>query len=241
MGADQANDKPKLQFCSRNVKSSSSCITCSQSAVAVRTRRRQKGRRQRRQKGQSANSFNGSPAQWDDKSVLADYADLLRRYLSQPLSDSETAWAYRTLANVLVCGERPAEAVDVHDAFERWLPGHSPRLSAKFPWYPASEDSHEPIMGPDELRLDVLSQSAQVATTYGALGRYADYVAKFDNALAQLTPTRENIELRVDALGISLCASQLVGDFERAERCLPLMDAIANEETDADSAARLLE
>jgi tetratricopeptide (TPR) repeat protein len=183
--------------------------------------------------------FQRFTRQWDDNSLLADYADLLRRYLSQPLSDSETAWAYRTLANVLACGERPAEAVDVHEAFERWLPGHSPRLSAKVPWYPAPEDSREPVMGPDELRLDFLSQSAQVATAYGALGRYADFVATFDNALAQLTPTRENVELRVSALGISLCASQIAGDFERAERCLPLMDAIANEETDADSAAEL--
>jgi hypothetical protein len=177
--------------------------------------------------------------QWDDNSLLTDYADLLRRYLSQPLSDSEAAWAYQTLANVLACSEHAAEAVDVHEAFERWLPGNLPRLSAKCPEYPAPEGSHEPAMGPDEIRLAFLSQSVQFATAYGAVGRYADYVAKFDAALARLAPTNQNIELRVRAMGISLDASQIAGDFERAERCLPLMHAIADEEPDAVSAARL--
>ena len=183
--------------------------------------------------------FERFSRQWDDNSLLTDYADLLRRYLAQPLSESETAWAYRTLANVLACSEHGAEAVEVHEAFERWLPGNSPRLSAKVPWYPAPEGSREPAMGPDEIRLEFLSQSVQFATAYGAIGRYADYVAKFDDALARLTPTNENVELRVYAVGISLDASQIAGDFNRAEGCLPLMRAIADEEPDADSAARL--
>jgi tetratricopeptide (TPR) repeat protein len=183
--------------------------------------------------------FRRFSRQWDDNSLRADYADLLRRYLSQPLSDSETAWAYQTLANVLACSEHAAEAVDVHEAFERWLPGHSPRLSAQFPRYPAPEGSLEPAMGPDEIRLAFLSQSVQFATAYGAVGRYADYVAKFDEALARLTPRNENVELRACALGLSLDASHIAGDFERAERCLPRMRAIADEEPDTDSSARL--
>jgi hypothetical protein len=183
--------------------------------------------------------FQRFSRQWDDNSLRADYSDVLRRYLSQPLSDSETAWAYQTLANVLACSEHAAEAVDVHEAFERWLPGHAPRLSAKFPRYPAPEGSREPAMGPDEIRLAFLSQSVQFATAYGTVGRYADYVAKFDDALARLTPTNENVELRVCAVGISLDAAHIGGDFERAERCLPLMQAIADQEPDADCAARL--
>ena len=108
--------------------------------------------------------FQRFSRQWDDNSLLTDFADLLRRYLSEPLSDSETAWAYQTLANVLACSEHAAEAVDVHEAFERWLPGNSPRLSAKFPRYPAPEGSFEQAMGPDEIRLAFLSQSVQFAT-----------------------------------------------------------------------------
>ena len=57
--------------------------------------------------------------------------------------------------------------------------------------------------------------------------------------MARLTPANENVELRVCAVGISLDAAHIAGDFERAERCLPLMHAIADEEPDADSAARL--
>jgi tetratricopeptide (TPR) repeat protein len=140
---------------------------------------------------------------------------------------------------VLACSEHAAEAVDVHEAFEGWLPGHAPRLSAQFPRYPAPDGSLEPAMGPDEIRLAFLSQSVQFATAYGAVGRYADYVAKFEDALARLTPTKENVELRVCAVGLSLDASHIAGDFERAERCLPRMRALANEEPDADTAARL--
>jgi hypothetical protein len=50
---------------------------------------------------------------WDDDSRLTDFAALLKQYLSQPLPNSETAWAYRTLANVPACSEHAAEALDV--------------------------------------------------------------------------------------------------------------------------------
>lgn len=176
---------------------------------------------------------------WDDNSRLTEFAALLNRYLSQPLSDSETAWAYQTLANVLACSGRTAEALHVYERFESWLPGKSPRLSATWPPYPAPENSLEPAMGPDEIRLRFLSQSVQFATSYGAAGRYAEYVSKFDDALARVMPTSDNIDLRVSAVGISLDASQIAGDFERAERCLPLMRAIACEDRDADRSARL--
>ena len=131
--------------------------------------------------------FQRFTRQSDDNSLLTDYADLLRRYLSQPLSDSESAWAYQTLANVLACSEHAAEAVDVHEAFERWLPGKSPRLSSTWPYYPPPDGSSEVSMGPDEIRVTFLAQSVEFATTYAAVGRYADYVAKADAALAGLS------------------------------------------------------
>lgn len=182
--------------------------------------------------------FQRFSRQWDDQSRLADYADVLRRYLSQPLSDSETAWAYRTLANVLACSEHAAEAVDVHEAFERWLPGKSPRLSAEVPWYPA-DDSPDATMGPDALRVDFLGQSVQFATAYAAIGRYDDFVAKADAALAGLTPTNDNLEVRFYGLLIFMTASQLAGDFERAERRIGEMHAIADQAENASKASQL--
>jgi len=183
--------------------------------------------------------FQRFARQWDDKLRLADFAALLQQYLAQPLSDSETAWAFQTLANVLAVSEHAAEALDVYDRFERWLPGRSPRLSAKWPRYPAPENSPELTMGPDEIRLHFLSQSVQFATSFGAAGRYAEYVSTFDDALARVTPTNDNVDFRVSAVGLSLDASHIAGDFERAERCLLLMHAIASEDRDADRAARL--
>jgi hypothetical protein len=78
------------------------------------------------------------------------------RYLSQPLSDSETAWAYKNLANAFAVGERSAGAVPTHESFERWLPDKSPSLSAKFPYNPTPDGAPEAIMGPDEIRVHFL-------------------------------------------------------------------------------------
>lgn len=81
--------------------------------------------------------FMRSVRAWDAKALLA----LLTRYLAQPLSDSETAWAYMHLANALAVSGSPAGAVETHETFESWLPGKSPRLSFKSPYYAASECS----------------------------------------------------------------------------------------------------
>ena len=74
--------------------------------------------------------FMRSVCAWDSKALAA----LLTRYLAQPLSDSETAWAYMNLANALAVSGSPAGSVQTHETFEAWLPGKSPRLSATFPY-----------------------------------------------------------------------------------------------------------
>jgi hypothetical protein len=101
--------------------------------------------------------------------------------------------AYKNLANAFAVGERSAEAVLTHESFERWLPDKSPRLSAKFPHYPPPDGSSEATMGPDEIRVDFLGRSVQFATAYAAIGRYEDFVAKADAALAALAPTATNL------------------------------------------------
>jgi tetratricopeptide (TPR) repeat protein len=164
---------------------------------------------------------------------------LLTRYLVQPLSDSETAWAYINLANSLAVTGHAAEAVHTHETFERWLPGKSPRLSSRWPYYPAPDGSPEVRMGPDEIRMTFLAQSVEFATAYAAVRRYDDYVAKADAALAGLTPTQDNLEVRFYGLLIFMTASQVAGDFERAERHLLAMQAIADQAEDAWKALQL--
>jgi len=164
---------------------------------------------------------------------------LLTRYLAQSLSESETAWAYINLANSLAVAEHAAEAVHVHETFERWLPGTSPRLSSTWPYYPPPDGSPDVMMGPDEIRVTFLAQSVEFATAYAAVGRYADYVAKADAALAGLTPTQANLEVRFYGLLIFMTACQVAGDFERAERHLLAMDAIAGQAENASKAAQL--
>ena len=164
---------------------------------------------------------------------------LLTRYLAQPHSDSETAWAYIHLANSLAVTEHAAEAVRAHETFEQWVPGKCPLLSSKWPYYPARDDSHEARMGPDEIGVTFLAQSVEFATAYTAVGRYDDYVAKADAALAGLTPTQDNLEQRIEGLKIFMTVSQVASDFERAERHLLAMHAIADEAENPSKALQL--
>jgi hypothetical protein len=176
---------------------------------------------------------------WSRECDFEARSKLLTRYLAQPLSDSETAWAYINLANSLAVTEHEAEAVHVHETFERWLPGKSPRLSSTWPYYAASDGSPEVRMGPDEIRVTFLAPSVEFAIAYAAVGRYADYVAKADAALAGLTPTQDNLEVRFYGLLIFMTASQVAGDFERAGRHLLAMYAIADQAEDASKALQL--
>jgi hypothetical protein len=86
------------------------------------------------------------------------------------------------------------------------------------PYYLAPDGSPEVRMGPDEIRVTFLAQSVEFATAYAAVGRYDDVVAKADAALAGLTPTQDNLEVRFYGLLTFMTASQVAGDFERAER-----------------------
>lgn len=166
-------------------------------------------------------------------------SSLLTRYLAQPRSDSEIAWAYIHLANSLAVTAQAAEAVRAHETFEQWVAGKYPLLSSKWPYYPAGDDSQEAQMGPDEIRVTFLSQSVEFATAYTAVGRYDDYVAKADAALARLTPTRDNLEQRVEALKIFMTVAQVASDFERAERHLLAIHAIADEAANPPQALQL--
>ena len=187
----------------------------------------------------SATVRNGWMLLWSRECDFEATSRLLTRYLAQPLSDSETAWAYINLANGHAVTEHAAEAVHAHETFEHWLPGKSPRLSCTWPYYPAPDGSPDVRMGPDEIRVTFLAQSVEFATSYAAVGRYTDYVAKTDAALVGLTPTHDNLEVRFYGLRIFMTASQVAGDFERAERHLLAMHAIADQVEDASKAAQL--
>jgi len=80
---------------------------------------------------------------------------------------------------------------------------------------------------------------SQFATSYGALGRYNDYVAKVDAALAGLSPTRDNLRLRFFAILIVVDAARLADDFDRAERGILQANAVAEQSEDAARVAEL--
>ena len=69
-------------------------------------------------------------------------AMLMLRTLDWPLSDSERAWAYHHLGNMLTCNGSAAGAVVAHNAFETWIQGKSPFLARRSPLHdPLPADS----------------------------------------------------------------------------------------------------
>ena len=154
---------------------------------------------------------------------------LMMRYLSEPLSDSETAWAYLHLANTIGSA---AGAVLAHEAFERWLPGRAPCLSARWPFYPVSDDTTEPTYMGEEVRLLFLHQSAHFSTSYLGIWRQKDYLRKVDTALAQIPITPRNRSQRFYVLRMACYACEAAGDWDGSQRYIQQMHILAAEAED---------
>lgn len=155
---------------------------------------------------------------------------LLMRYLSQPLSDSEAAWAYVHLANAAAMSGSAAGAVLAHEAFERWLPGKSPRLSAGWPFFPepgtATSAAYD---GGDLVRLLFLSQSAEFATSYHGVWRGRDYLAKVDAALLKAPATQTNRMQTFYVLRMASAACEAAQDWTGSRRYIQHMHTLAAE------------
>ena len=159
-------------------------------------------------------------------------AALLMRYLTQPLSDSETAWAYVHLANMIAVGGSAAGAVLAHEAFERWMPGKSPRLSAHWPYYPVSEDISDAVYAGAEVRLLFLAQSGEFSTSYLGVWRSNDYLAKVDAVLSEIPVTPGNRRQRFFVLRMATNACESAGDLDRARQYIQQMHTLASEAED---------
>jgi len=160
---------------------------------------------------------------WDFPALAA----LLMRYLTQPLPDSETAWAYLHLANAVAMSGSAAGAVLAHETFERWMPGKSPRLSAHWPYYPVSADSSGAVYDGAEVRLLFLSQSGEFATSYLGVWRNDDYLAKVDAALSEIPITSQNRRPRFFVLRMASNACESAGDLDYAQQYIQQMHALA--------------
>ena len=154
-------------------------------------------------------------------------AALLMRYLTQPLSDSETAWAYVHLANMIAVGGSAAGAVLAHEAFERWMPGKSPRLSAHWPYYPVSEDISDAVYAGAEVRLLFLAQSGEFSTSYLGVWRSNDYLAKVDAVLSEIPVTPGNRRQRFFVLRMATNTCESAGDLDRAQQYIQQMHTLA--------------
>ena len=156
-------------------------------------------------------------------------SSLLMRYLSQSPSDSEAVWAYIHLANALAMSGSAAGAVLAHEAFERWMPGKLPLLSARWPYYPASKDTLEPAYVGEEVRLLFLAQSGEFATSYLSVWRGTDYLEKVDAALADIPVTSKNRYHRFFVLRMACTACEAAEDWESAGRYIQQMHILADE------------
>ncbi len=166
-------------------------------------------------------------------------AALLMRCLTQPLSDSETAWAYLHLANAIVMSGSAAGAVLAHETFERWLPGKSPCLSEHWPYYPAHGDAAEGVYLGEEVRILFLAQSGEFATSYLAVWRNSDYLAKIDAALSEIPLTPASRKQRFYMLRMATCACESAGDLDRSHLYVRQMYLLAAEAEDEAQKAEL--
>lgn len=146
----------------------------------------------------------------------AGIAALMMRVLNQPLSDSWTAWAYLNLANYLAVSGSPAGAVLAHEAFERWLPGKSPRVSARPSYLPGDVIPEGDHCAGQEVRLIFLGMSVEFTTSYMDIWRGNDYLAKVDAALAEIPVTPENRRRHFAILRMAAKACELAGDFDHS-------------------------
>ena len=165
-------------------------------------------------------------------------AALLMRYLTQPLSDSETAWAYVHLANMIAVGGSAAGAVLAHEAFERWMPGKSPRLSAHWPYYPVSEDISDAVYAGAEVRLLFLAQSGEFSTSYLGVWRNNDYLAKVDAVLSEIPVTPGNRRQRFFALRMATTCESAT-DWGNARHYIRQMYVLAAQAEDETLAAEI--
>lgn len=157
---------------------------------------------------------------------------LLMRFLSQPLSDSETAWAYVHLANSAAITGSAAGAVLAHEAFERWLPGKSPCLSTRWPYFPELDKTLDDVYRGEEVQGLFLSQSAEFATSYRSVWRGRDYLAKVDTALLKIPATQGNRKQRFYVLRMASAACENAEDWAGVRRYIQQMHILADETED---------
>ncbi len=199
---------------------------------------------------------NGFVLLWHKKDWQA-LSTLLMRYLTQPLSDSETAWAYLHLANTIALGGSAAGAVLAHEAFERWMPGKSPLLSAQWPYYSVSKDTADASYAGDEVRLLFLSmfadfpisqwnlnvwhnsESVEFITSFLKAWYNTDYLAKVDAVLADIPETPRNRRLRFLVLDKAANACGSIEGMERARRYVQQQRDLAERSADASERAEL--
>ena len=162
--------------------------------------------------------------QWE----FAPMTSLLMRFLAEPRTDGQTAWAYLHLANALALGGSSAGAVLAHEAFERLLAGKTYRLSRQWPHDP-SDDSATEAYNADEVRLLFLCSPGGLSRSYHGVWRLRDYEQKLDAALSALTPTESNREQRFYALRAGVVTCQFAQDFPGAEHYLARIFQLAAE------------
>ncbi len=164
---------------------------------------------------------------------------LLMRYLGQPLSDSEVAWAYLQLTYALAESGGHAGAVLAHEAFERHLDAKAPRLSTVWPFYPVADDALERSWAGDDLRLLIMFQAATIGYAYLHIWRVDAYLTKVDKALVSIVPTSGNRHPRFFVRRMAAYACEEAQNYGRVQDYVSEMYILADEGEDEDERAEL--
>jgi RNA polymerase sigma factor (sigma-70 family) len=160
---------------------------------------------------------------------------LMRRYLTQPLSISEEAWARFFLVNTLSGAERSQEVVSVQEELSRWMesltPDNMPRLSCAWPFLPVPDTDSTTEIYPQDSLLLWTHYIPVSPNDWVKVGRLDDWLQRFHQILDNVPATDANRQQRFYFLRIALWTLLPLGRTEEAETLLLRVEALADEET----------
>ncbi len=161
---------------------------------------------------------------------------LMRRYLTQPLSVGEEAWARFFLVNSLSGAGRSEEVVSAQESLYKWaeatFPANPPRLNRDWPFLPVANNDTATEIYPQDALLLWTHYIPEAAADWAKVGRWDDWFRRSQEILDSTPATDANRQQRFYLLRSALRILFQSGKTDDAEILLQRIDALADEEAD---------
>ncbi len=171
----------------------------------------------------------------------AELLTLLRRYLKQPLTTDERAWAWWQLVDSLAVLHQCDNVVAEQTALRQWadehLTGYKLNLAEQFPYHPLESSDNDKTIAPESVLLWVMHDGTQ-AKCWVESGRADAWFALAQSALDTVVPTARNRFQRFNFLRTFSVAAAWDGQKDKGLRAAEQITLLANEEMDWELAQK---